>query len=215
MVSEPTVFIVDDDPAVQKSLRWLIESVGLRAETYGTAQEFLEAYDPDRPGCLVLDVRLPGMSGLDLLEQLAAQNVTTPAIMISGYGDVPMAIRAMKHGAIDFIEKPFKDQRLLDSIHRAIEWDARNRWAQAERLAIAVRAARLTPREREVMDLLVTGKANKQMAAHLGCSGKTVEVHRARVMEKMQADSVADVVRMVLTLGNSSGKTSTAQRENP
>lgn len=196
MVTEPTVFIVDDDAAVRDSLRWLVESVGLNVEPYATAREFLDVYDSSRPGCLVLDVRMPAMSGLDLQEELAAREPTSPIVFITGYGDVPAAVRAMRKGAVDFIEKPFSDQVLLDRIQRCIELDARNRRDHARGAKILARFAVLTRRERQVMDLVVAGKSNKATARQLGISGKTIETHRAKVMQKMQAKSLADLVRM-------------------
>jgi two-component system, LuxR family, response regulator FixJ len=196
---EPTVFVVDDDDAVRESLSWLIESVGLRVETYASPREFLAAYDPVRPGCLVLDVRMPGMSGLDLQDRLAPLQNPPPTIIITGHGDVPMAVRAMKAGAVDFIEKPFNDQVLLDCIQRALERDDQNRRRQMRRASVGTLLAQLTPREREVMDRMVAGMPNKAMAADLGISVKTVEAHRAKVMEKMQAESLSELVRMVLT----------------
>jgi two-component system, LuxR family, response regulator FixJ len=195
---EPTVFIVDDDQAMRKSLHWLIESVGLSVETYPSAHRFLESYRPGRPGCLVLDMRMPGISGLELQEKLAQQQINLPVIIITGHGDVPMAVRAMKAGAVDFIEKPFNDQLLLDRIQHALEQDAEHRSTQAQREEVAARLTMLTPREREVMEMVVAGKPNKVVAAQLGVSAKTVEAHRARVMEKMQAKSLADLIRMVV-----------------
>jgi FixJ family two-component response regulator len=201
MQADPTVFVVDDDAAVRESLCWLVESAGLNAESYATAQEFLEAYDPRQPGCLVLDVRMPGLSGLDLQEQLAAQGIMLPVIIITGHGEVPMAVRAMKGGAIDFIEKPFSDQLLLDRAREAIAQDAHNRVEQARRAEVAARLALLTPREREVMEMVVSGKANKQVGASLGISQKTVEAHRAQVMRKTRADSLAELVQLAGTPG--------------
>jgi two-component system, LuxR family, response regulator FixJ len=196
---ETTVYIVDDDQAMRKSLHWLIESVGLNVETFPSARRFLESYRPGRPGCLVLDMRMPGISGLDLQEKLAEQQINLPVIIITGHGDVPMAVRAMKAGAIDFIEKPFNDQVLLDRIQSALEQDAELRSSQALRAEVAARLALLTPREREVMDMVVEGKPNKVIAAQLGVSAKTVEAHRAKVMEKMQARALADLIRMILS----------------
>jgi len=201
MSPETTVFVVDDDPAVRESLQWLIESVGLNVETYATAQGFLDAFDRDRPGCLVLDVRMPGISGLDLQDRLASQQVRIPVIIITGHADVPMAVRAMKAGVVDFIEKPFSDELLLDRIRAALELDARIRVDQTRRVEVESCFAQLTPREREVMGLVVAGKSNKQIAAELGLSQKTVEVHRAHVMQKMQAESLAELVQMAVTLG--------------
>jgi len=198
--SEPTVFVVDDDDAVRGSLRWLIESVGLRVETYGSAREFLAAYDPVRPGCLVLDVRMPGMSGLDLQDRLALLQYAPPTIIISGHGDVPMAVRAMKGGAVDFVQKPFNDQVLLDCIQRALERDDRERRDQVRRASVGTLLARLTPREREVMDRMIAGMPSRAIAADLGIRPRTVESHRASVMEKMRAESISELVRMVLSV---------------
>jgi two-component system, LuxR family, response regulator FixJ len=199
METDPTVFVVDDDPAMRESLRWLIESVNVGVETYATAQDFLAVYDPDRPGCLVLDVRMPGMGGLDLQAELARREIEIPIIIITGYAEVPTAVRALKAGALDFIEKPFSDQLLLDRIQQAIASDRQARARRFERAALAARVAQLTPREREVMQLVVAGSSNREIAAELGLSVKTVEVHRARVMEKMKVDSLADLVRLVLS----------------
>jgi FixJ family two-component response regulator len=200
MSSDATVFVVDDDVAVCDSLRFLIESVGLQVRTFSSADEFLAACTPDQPGCLVLDLRMPGMSGLELQEQLARRKYTLPVIIITAHGDVPSAVRAMKAGAVDFLSKPFSDQNLLDRIHQALATDAQAREDEAIRVGISARAAMLTPREREVMNLVVSGLPNKGIAAQLQLSAKTVETHRARVMEKMQARSVAELVHMALTL---------------
>ena len=200
MTAAPTVFVVDDDAAVRKSLRWLIESVSLQVETFGTAQEFLEASDPKRPGCLVLDVRLPGLSGLEVQEQLASRGVRLPTIVITGHGDVPMAVRAFKAGAIDFIEKPFSDQQLLDRIQQAIRQDGEARSQRLRHDEVAARVARLTPRERDVLERVVAGKSNKVMASELKVSAKTIETVRARLMRKMGAESVAELVRMTVLL---------------
>jgi RNA polymerase sigma factor (sigma-70 family) len=198
---EQTVFVVDDDAAVRDSLSWLIKSVGLRVETYGSAQEFLEAYDPKRSGCVVLDVRMPGMSGLELQEKLKVDKVALPVIIITGHGDVPMAVRAVKAGAFDFIEKPFHDQTLLDRIQQALKREVESRKLEEKRSEVEQRLALLTPREREVLDLVVCGNPNKVIAAQLGISCRTVEIHRGRVMEKMQANSLSDLVRIGLTSG--------------
>jgi FixJ family two-component response regulator len=198
MESKPTVFVVDDDQAMRNSLKWLIETVGMSVETYASADEFIEKYSPERPGCLLLDVRMPGMSGLELQEYLAEQKIKIPVIMITGHGDVPMSVRAMKAGAVDFIEKPFNDELLLESIRSALQIDADQRITQAERSHIATRLAQLTPREHEVMEMVTDGKANKEIASALGVSSKTVEAHRARVMEKMEASSLARLVKMVI-----------------
>ncbi len=201
MNEEPIVYVVDDDPAVRKSLRWLIESVGLAVATFSSGGEFLDGYQPGRQGCMVLDVRLPGISGLELLETLSNRDSKLPVIVITGHADVPMAVRAMKHGAVDFIEKPYSDQILLERIQQAMADDARRRENQADVSDICKRADGLTSREQEVMQMVVAGKANKQIAADLDISQKTVEVHRARVMSKMQAGSVAELVRMNMTAG--------------
>jgi RNA polymerase sigma factor (sigma-70 family) len=206
MRPEATVFVVDDDPAMRNSLRWLIESVGLAVAAYATADEFLERYDPARPGCLVLDVRMPGMSGLDLQDELTRRRITIPTIVITGHAEVAMAVRAVKAGAVDFIPKPFSDQLLLDRIRQALEQDRRDREARAFETDVARRVSNLTPREREVMERIVAGKANKEVAAELGLSPKTVEVHRAHVMEKMQVASLADLVRMALLAGRRYGR---------
>ena len=196
MGRDAAVFVVDDDPAIRESLRWLIESVGLTVKVFPTAQEFLEGYDPTTPGCLVLDVRMPGMSGLDLQTELSTRKIGIPIIIITGHAEVPVAVRALKAGAMDFIEKPFSDQLLLDRIRRAIELDEEVRRVQSQRREVAARLAQLTPREREVMELVIAGKPNKVIASELGLSPKTVEVHRAHVMKKMRVDSLADLVRL-------------------
>ncbi len=198
MSKSETVFVVDDDQAMRKSLKWLIESVGMQVESYASADEFIRNYYPGRSGCLLLDVRMPGMSGLDLQEQFIRQNIKIPIIIITGHGDVPMAVRAMKAGAVDFIEKPFNDEFLLDSIRKALALDVQQRTHQAQRAEIATRLAHLTPREHEVMEMVTNGKSNKEIANQLGVSTKTVEAHRARVMEKMEASSLAELVRMVM-----------------
>lgn len=199
--ARPTVFIVDDDTAVRDALKFLLRSVGHPVETFASAQDFLDAYRDDRPGCLVLDIRMPGMSGLELQEKLVERRSILPIIFITGHGDVPMAVEAMQAGAMDFIQKPFRDQDLLDRINQALEKDAKNRAALGELNLIRERLASLTPREREVMDLVVHGKANKVIAGDLDLSQRTVEIHRARVMEKMQASSLAHLVRMVIEVG--------------
>lgn len=199
-MSEVTVFIVDDDHEVRAALQLLMESVGLKVETFESAQAYLDQFDASRLGCIVLDVRMPGMSGLELQSKLADKALCPPIIIITGHGDVPMAVRAVQAGAVDFIEKPFNDQALLDSVHRAIEKDATQR-GQASTIAdIQNRVARLTPREREVLDLVVSGYRNKLIASELSVSQSTVEAHRAKVMEKMDAKSLSDLMRMMLTL---------------
>lgn len=195
---QPVVFIVDDDEAVRDSLSMLMKSVGLNAQDFASAQDFLAAYDPVQPGCLILDIRMPGMSGLELQERLVERAATIPIIFITGHGDIPMAVGAMQKGAVDFIPKPFRDQDLLDRINQAIEKDRFNREARVARHGLAERIATLTPREKQVMDLVVQGKANKVIAAELAVSQRTVEIHRARVMEKMKVRSLADLVRLVV-----------------
>jgi two-component system response regulator FixJ len=193
-----TVFVVDDDEAVRTSLRLLLKSVGLPVETYAAAQEFLDQFDPDRAGCLVLDIRMPGISGLELQQNLNEQHSIMPIVFITGHGDVPMAVEAMQAGAVDFIQKPFRDQDLIDRINRALEKDREMRNALRERDEIRRRMSQLTPREREVLELVTQGKANKVIAGDLNVSQRTVEIHRARVMEKMGANSLAHLVRMVI-----------------
>jgi FixJ family two-component response regulator len=193
-----TVFVVDDDDAVRTSLRLLLKSVGLPVETFASAQEFLDSFDAERAGCLVLDIRMPGMSGLELQQRLNEIHAIVPIVFITGHGDVPMAVEAMQHGAVDFIQKPFRDQDLIDRINQALEKDRDNRAGLKERDAIRRRMQQLTPREREVLDLVTQGKANKVIAGDLNVSQRTVEIHRARVMEKMGASSLAHLVRMVI-----------------
>ena len=197
-----TVFVVDDDDAVRTSLRLLLKSVGLPVETFGSAQEFLELFDADRAGCLVLDIRMPDMSGLEVQQQLNRMGSMLPVIFITGHGDVPMAVQAMKEGAFEFIQKPFRDQDLLDRINHALKQDAENRNTVARRADIQHRLESLTPRERQVMDMVVDGAANKVIAIDLALSERTVEIHRAKVMEKMGARSVAHLVKLHLTLTN-------------
>jgi FixJ family two-component response regulator len=194
----PCVIVVDDDDAVRLSLKMLLKSVGQQAEAYASAQDFLDAFDPEQPGCLVLDIRMPGMSGLELQERLNQMHAITPIVFVTGHGDVPMAVEAMQNGAVDFIQKPFRDQDLLDRVNQAIEKDRENRRSLLARDEIRRRIGLLTPREREVLDLVTKGKANKVVAGDLNVSQRTVEIHRARVMEKMQASSLAHLVRMVL-----------------
>ncbi|HHH38373.1 MAG TPA: response regulator transcription factor [Sedimenticola sp.] len=198
MTNQPTVFVVDDDQAMRSSLKWLIESVGMQVEVYESADAFIRDYYPGRAGCLLLDVRMPGMSGLELQEHFVEHDIRIPIIIITGHGDVPMAVRAMKAGAVDFIEKPFNDELLLESIRNALALDVEQRSTQAERAEIAARLAHLTPREHEVMEMVTDGKSNKEIAQSLGVSAKTVEAHRARVMEKMEASSLAELVRMAI-----------------
>jgi FixJ family two-component response regulator len=197
----PIVFVVDDDKAVRKSLARLIKSVGLTVEAFSSAREFLERDPSDGPSCLVLDVRMPGLSGLDLQKELGKMGYTIPIIFITGYGDIPMSVQTIKRGAIDFLTKPINDQDLLDAIHRAIEQDKRIRGEQYEIETIKQRVDSLTPREREVFSLVVTGMLNKQIAHDLRMSEKTVKTHRSKVMDKMQASSLAELVRLALKVG--------------
>ena len=198
MESEPTVFVVDDDPAICESLANLLESRGLRFRTYPSAEAFLAAYDPREPGCAVLDVRLRGMSGLELQARLARDGNSLPVIILTGHGDIPMAVRAAKAGAVDFLEKPVNDEVLLQRIHLALAQERRTRSDRRRDHEVAARVAGLTPREREVMDLIVTGLPNKQVAIRLNITEKTVEVHRRRVLQKMGVHSAVDLVRLVL-----------------
>ena len=198
MSPEVTVFVVDDDRAVRESLALLVQSVGLEVETFAGANDFLDAYQADRRGCLITDIRMPGMSGLELQERLSADHQHIPVIVLTGFGDVPAAVRALKGGAVDFVEKPFNPQALLDLVQLAIARDTEIR-EQAEREAeLAEHMAMLTPREQEVMALVVAGKANKVIAIDLSISERTVELHRGRIMKKMQVRSLAELIRMVL-----------------
>ncbi len=203
--AEPTVFIVDDERAVRESIRWLVESVGLDVEVFASALEFLDTYDSGRPGCVVLDVRMPGMGGVDALETFRARGITMPVIVITGHGDVSTAVRAMKQGAVDFIEKPFSDQLLLDRIQECIERDAEDRRGSAARAEVSTRLASLSRRENEVLRLVVAGHANKTIARNLGISPKTIEIHRANLMRKMQSKSLAELVQMVIASGTFKG----------
>jgi two-component system, LuxR family, response regulator FixJ len=194
----PTVFIVDDDAGVRSSIRLLLRSVGIAATPMASAQEFLAAFDPSQSGCLVLDIRMPSMSGLELQQQLNLRGAILPVIFITGHGDVPMAVEAMQHGAFDFLQKPFRDQDLIDRIQKALVRDRETRVALQKHDGIREKFASLTPREKEVLELMTQGKQNKVMAGDLGLSQRTVEIHRAHVMEKMGANSVAQLVRMML-----------------
>lgn len=195
-----TVHVVDDDDAVRSSLKLLLKSVGLPTMVYASAQEFLTVWQADQPGCLVLDVRMPGMSGLELQMELNTRGAIIPVIFISGHGDIPMAVEAIQHGAFDFLQKPFRDQDLIDRVQRALAADGENRKLLSQRETLRARYDSLTPREQEVLVLVTQGKANKVMAGDLGVSQRTVEIHRARVMEKMGAHSLAQLVRMMLEL---------------
>jgi len=195
---EPQVYVVDDDQAVRDSLGLLLKSMGTKARLFESAQAFLDGFDPGLRGCLVLDIRMPGMSGMELQQKLKAMRCTLPVIFVTGHGDVPMAVEAMHHGAFDFIQKPFRDQELLDRINQALAWDQEHRSEEDQRRGVQERYTSLTPREKEVLDCVVRGLANKVIAMDLDLSQRTVEIHRARVMEKMEARSLADLVRMSL-----------------
>lgn len=195
------VFVVDDDPAIRDALQTLLRSVGLRAQTFGTAQEFLRSPRLDAPACLVLDIQLPGLSGLDLQQALAQAGVQLPIIFMTGHGDIPMSVRAMKAGAVEFLTKPFRHQDLLDAIQQALARDRRARYERVEMAELRGRFDLLTPREREVLELVVAGLLNKQIAAKLGTSEITIKVHRGHLMRKMQADSLPRLVRMAERLG--------------
>ena len=197
---KPMVMVVDDDTGVRNAMRSLLKSVGLEATLFSSAQEFLDKYDASQPGCLLLDIRMPGMSGLELQQQLNMRGAVIPVIFMTGHGDIPMAVEAMQHGAFDFLQKPFRDQDLLDRIQRAVVKDGELRKSLGEHNRIRERLASLTPREREVLDLMVKGLQNKAVAQELGVSPRTVEIHRARVMEKMSVQSVAELVHMMMVV---------------
>jgi FixJ family two-component response regulator len=202
MSSTSTVFVIDDDQSVRRSLALLLRSGGFNAETFESAQSFLEQYDAERPGCIILDVRMPGMNGLELQRELLDGKSNLPIIFITAHGDVPMAVDAVQAGALDFIQKPFRDDVLIDRIRTALRKNAELRITTARRAETAERIAELTPREREVMDMVVDGHPNKLIARRLGVSERTVEIHRSRVMHKMRAQTLAHLVRMVATTGD-------------
>jgi two-component system response regulator FixJ len=196
-----TVIVLDDDEAVRDSLRALLESAGFEVEIFGAGQDFLDNFDPAKSGCLISDVRMPGLSGLDIQQQLAERRSSLPVIMITGHGDIPMAVKAMSAGAVDFIEKPFADDALLDSVKRALSQPKKNLVDPESAGDLERRLERLTPREREVLDQLVIGNPNKVIAHELGISPRTVEIHRARVIEKMNARNLSHLVRLAITAG--------------
>ncbi len=203
MTTNPTVFLVDDDESVRDALSWLIESIELKVETFDSASQFLEALNPTRPGCLVLDVRMPGMSGLELQEELHAAKCGLPVILITGHGDVPMCARAFETGAFAFLEKPVNQQQLLDYIQRAIEQDRKNRLPTQPCPDLAPRLELLTPRETEVMEMLISGKSMKQIASELSISIPTCSKHRAKVLDKLRVENDVELVRLVLSEGKS------------
>ncbi len=211
MTEEPTVFVVDDDPALRDSLRFLLESSGQRVECFDSAEAFLNGPDLRRPGCIVLDVRMPGMSGIELLEMLSQRRLRPPVVIITGHGDIPMAVRALKAGAFDFIEKPFSDDFLISRIRLALRKDQDERAGALLATEIEERYATLTPRERQVFARVVSGLPNKVIASEFGLAQKTVEVHRAHVMEKMRAESFADLVKMAIAIEKTGGPRSRSE----
>lgn len=201
MSATPTVFVVDDDPSVRDSLTWLLESVRLRVQTFASGQDFLDALEPDHAGCLVLDLRMPGLGGLEVHERLVARGVTMPVIVLTGFGDVPVAVRALKSGAFDFLEKTISQHQLLERIQAALHKDAQDRRERGERGEIRKRLESLTPRQHDILALVVAGETSRSIASRLGLSLSTVEGHRAGILRSMQASGVADVVRMVALAG--------------
>lgn len=206
MPVDPTVFIVDDDLAIRQSLQWLLQSAALNVETFASAEEFFDKFDPARPGCLVLDVRMPGIDGLTLQETLAREDIPMPIIFITGHGNVPQAVTAIQRGAVDFIEKPFDDQLLLSRIREALELDEKNRSVRSLANRISEKIDRLTRRERQVLEAMVSGQANKAIADQLGLSVRTVELHRHHVMNKLETHSLAEIVQMLSIYNNMPSK---------
>jgi RNA polymerase sigma factor (sigma-70 family) len=208
MTRAPVVFVVDDDPSVRSSLKFLLSSMGLQVESFDSAETFLQRKPPDAPSCLVLDVRLRGLSGLDFQRELAARNIRIPIVFVTGHGDIAMSVRAMKAGAIEFLTKPYRDQDLLDAVRIALERDRARREQEKEVTDLQQRFDSLTPREQEVISMVVSGMLNKQIAGQLGTAENTVKVQRSRAMEKMNAQSVADLVRMIEKLKGPAEKAS-------
>ena len=208
MTRASVVFVVDDDPSVRSSLKFLLSSVGLQVESFESAETFLQRKPPDAPSCLVLDVRLRGLSGLDFQRELAARDIRIPIVFVTGHGDIPMSVRAMKAGAIEFLTKPYRDQDLLDAVRVALERDCARREQEKDLTDLRQRFESLTPREQEVISMVVSGMLNKQIAGELGTAENTVKVHRSRAMEKMNAQSFADLVRMIEKLKGSAEKAS-------
>jgi RNA polymerase sigma factor (sigma-70 family) len=207
MTGAPIVFVVDDDPSVRSSLKFLLSTVGLQVESFASADAFLIKKSPDAPSCLVLDVRLPGLSGLDFQRELAARNARIPIIFLTGHGDIPMSVRAMKAGAVEFLTKPFRDQDLLDAVRIALERDRARREQDKEVMILQQRFDSLTSREQEVISMVASGMLNKQIADQLGTAESTVKVQRSRAIEKMHAESLVDLIRMIEKLKGPSGKT--------
>ncbi|HEY5253835.1 MAG TPA: response regulator transcription factor [Acidobacteriaceae bacterium] len=206
MTANPVVFVVDDDASVRSSLKFLLSTVGLNVESFDSADSFLRKVLPDAASCLVLDIRLPGLSGLDFQHELAAKKISIPIIFLTGHGDIPMSVRAMKAGAVEFLTKPFRDQDLLDAVRIALERDRARREQEKEVTVLQQRFDSLTPRERDVISMVVSGMLNKQIADQLGTAESTVKVQRSRALEKMQADSLVDLVRMIEKLKDPSAK---------
>ena len=213
--ANPTVFVVDDDASVRKALARSIQAAGLNVKTFASARQFLDQGPPEGPGCLVLDVRMPGLSGLDLQAELNSRNIQTPIIFITGHGDIPVSVKAMKGGAVDFLTKPFKVANLIGVIQEAIRKDERLQAHRSKTAEVQRRIQTLTPREREVMALVVQGLLNKQIAVELGAAERTVKVHRGRVMQKMQVQSVAELVRAVEQAKTGAGRPATAYDQGP